>query len=335
MTLQSLLQTFALNNQDELVSIEEVDRGLACDCTCPQCGDPMIARQGDIRAWHFAHANESECPGGAETALHLAAKTILQRNRALQLPGLHVIETATAEDGRTSTAERVLPERKVSFVWVILEQQIEDIRADVCGMITPNDGMLIEIAVTHVVDETKREKLRNLRVHALEIHLDAWLHEAWTWSLLEEEVVDAMQNKEWLYHSDEERLRLEALQEARQELEPDQLPTDTPTTNQPLDQKRYVIQGHLFILYRWPDNLVLWKKGWIHTEIFTAFSQLIWTLGGRWRSARNNWRIPGHLWDVIQGELECAVMGELPDVQRAIQRVREGWKKGLDGNEPV
>lgn len=74
---QSLLQSFAMDKEDRIRSVEEVARGLACECACTSCGDQVIARQGEIREWHFAHAAESDCEGGAETALHLAAKQLL------------------------------------------------------------------------------------------------------------------------------------------------------------------------------------------------------------------------------------------------------------------
>lgn len=54
--------------------IIEVPNGLACQCICPGCGSPLIARQGNIK-WCFAHSVNNDCNG--ETALHKAAKQIL------------------------------------------------------------------------------------------------------------------------------------------------------------------------------------------------------------------------------------------------------------------
>jgi len=50
-----LHQSFALNNCGDLVSIRDVDNGKACGCHCPGCGEHLIARQGQINTWHFAH----------------------------------------------------------------------------------------------------------------------------------------------------------------------------------------------------------------------------------------------------------------------------------------
>ena len=70
--------TYGLHSGD-LVHITEVERGLACGCICPCCENQLIARKGPIVAHHFAHAGEN-CEGGAETALHLAAKEILSQS---------------------------------------------------------------------------------------------------------------------------------------------------------------------------------------------------------------------------------------------------------------
>ena len=61
-----------------LVEIHEVARGRGCDCVCPGCTQPLIARQGTINRWHFAHEGESSCVPGGESWLHNAAKIALK-----------------------------------------------------------------------------------------------------------------------------------------------------------------------------------------------------------------------------------------------------------------
>ena len=43
MNHNSLLQSFAVNKDGLTVSVDEVSRGLACECFCPACGEPVIA----------------------------------------------------------------------------------------------------------------------------------------------------------------------------------------------------------------------------------------------------------------------------------------------------
>ena len=43
---QNILMTRAFNNEGEIVSIDKVERGRACQCTCIVCSSGLIARQG-------------------------------------------------------------------------------------------------------------------------------------------------------------------------------------------------------------------------------------------------------------------------------------------------
>lgn len=45
----------------KIVMIEDIssdERGLKCNCLCPNCKDPLIARLGDIKCHHFAHSGK-------------------------------------------------------------------------------------------------------------------------------------------------------------------------------------------------------------------------------------------------------------------------------------
>ena len=68
-----------------LKQVDEVARGLACDCVCPGCRAPLVARQGSVMQHHFAHQGDS-CTYGVESALHLAAKEIIAQNMRITLP---------------------------------------------------------------------------------------------------------------------------------------------------------------------------------------------------------------------------------------------------------
>ncbi len=61
-----------------MVHVNDVPNGLACGCFCPVCNAPLVARQGKIRVPHFAHTAGRDCQRAGETALHMAAKQVLQ-----------------------------------------------------------------------------------------------------------------------------------------------------------------------------------------------------------------------------------------------------------------
>ena len=59
-----------------VVWAEGVERGLRCGAVCPICDEALVAKQGEVKAWHFAHQSESKNVGGGcgESLLHKAAK---------------------------------------------------------------------------------------------------------------------------------------------------------------------------------------------------------------------------------------------------------------------
>lgn len=59
-----------------LVHIDNVENGLNCDCSCPNCGEPLVAHNnaGNRKAKHFQHHSLKDCVGAYETVIHLLAK---------------------------------------------------------------------------------------------------------------------------------------------------------------------------------------------------------------------------------------------------------------------
>ena len=104
-----LLQSFGLTSDGRFVSVEDVGRGKACECCCPECGEVLIARQGNVRAWHFAHASGSDCQGAAEGALHKAAKQLVLQEKYILVPALEAQESHRLDDGRLGEVSLVHP----------------------------------------------------------------------------------------------------------------------------------------------------------------------------------------------------------------------------------
>ncbi|MHC1694002.1 MAG: topoisomerase DNA-binding C4 zinc finger domain-containing protein [Eubacteriales bacterium] len=70
----------------ELVSIESVKSGLACECICAACGRLMEARKGNVRRHHFAHVSNYDCLYGYEISIYKAFYSILTEMKSLLLP---------------------------------------------------------------------------------------------------------------------------------------------------------------------------------------------------------------------------------------------------------
>lgn len=78
---------------DELVHINDLnndERGLKCNCICPCCNNPLIARLGSKNIKHFSHTS-SDCENGLESALHLYAKDFISTNLELRLPKYEIL----------------------------------------------------------------------------------------------------------------------------------------------------------------------------------------------------------------------------------------------------
>lgn len=71
----SHLLTYAINAIGELIHVDDVPTGNKCDCFCPACKEPLIAKnQGTKRMHHFSHQSGTECDHAIESMLHILAK---------------------------------------------------------------------------------------------------------------------------------------------------------------------------------------------------------------------------------------------------------------------
>lgn len=145
---------------DRLVSIDEVERGLACNCLCPHCGAPLNAKKGTRRVKHFAHHRLMDCNHGTETALHLMAKNIVAQTRKVFVPYIPKTEYDFSQQGRIITFEKAELEKALS----------SSIRGDVI-LHRGNSYLNIEIKVTHEVDLDKTVELFNLGIPTVELDL--------------------------------------------------------------------------------------------------------------------------------------------------------------------
>lgn len=307
MESKSLLQSFGIAKNGSIASVTEVERGLACGCTCPSCHLPLIAKQGDVRVWHFAHTPGTDCEHGAESALHHAAKAVLERAGGLQIPGVEIRQTYRHPDGRYGEGNACQDAR-----WIALDNLQVEVRLDVPGHaehIQPDvmgysDGrlFLIEVAVTHFVDFDKYLKLKALNLPALEIDLSAWHRETWDWDALEAAIIGDVANKQWLVFPEREKLQAEALQLAREKALAQPLPTAAPPHKTPAPRERYRVDGRSVMIRRYPFGTTLWAP------YDATFNEVIkgWArrLGGKWQPSYRNWLFPKGATDRLVSAIE-------------------------------
>ena len=288
---QSLLQSFAIDKEGHARSVDEVARGLACDCACPSCGRPVIARQGEVREWHFAHAVETDCDGGAESALHLAAKQLLLENGGLSVPEIRIEMEARLPDGRVGKGVAIRSEHWIDFQSVEAEKSIGSIRPDIVAVIG-NTMLFVEVAVTHFVDSDKRAIISALSVPTIEIDLANFQGEKWTWELLGDYVIENTLHKRWLHIPDEETLRIEAHEAAIQAAlrTPLSIQEQTNSLAPKASRTRFWIGNRMVDLIERPFGIAVWSP--YDPDLNALIKPIIRLLGGRWQPRFKNWLVP-------------------------------------------
>ncbi len=156
-----------------LVSIDQVEKGLACNCICPACKAQLVARKGDKREHHFAHYNGSSCATGYQTSLHLLAKELIQEKRKIKIPPVYCelfSEAPYEEKGYDFVEQQMREERLLENVDVSLEQKENGIIPDIIIQYG-NYKLYVEIFVTHKVDENKIRIVKQNDIPMMEIDL--------------------------------------------------------------------------------------------------------------------------------------------------------------------
>lgn len=192
--------------------LSESDRGLACLCICPACEVKLQARLGKgKRRPHFSHNNEAcNIENAQQTALHLLAKEILTESNHIKLPA-YVVEGSEsgfvdydcsykAIRDQLSSIEVTRP-TSYQFDNVVLEKKVSDIVPDILIWRSSNGKkLIIEIAVTHFVDNEKREKIKKLGISALEIDLSQLPKMEFDRNFLKDKIIERIDSKAWIHN---------------------------------------------------------------------------------------------------------------------------------------
>ncbi len=172
--------TYALDESEALVHVDDVAKGNNCKCHCPHCGAHLCAKNaGQRREHHFAHAHGHECEGAYESQLHLLAKEVLQETGRIMLP--------PSNSGR-------FPSGIVRIRNVEVEKWDDSygIRPDAEGILDNGERLLIEFYVSHKVDGKKRQIIVDNHLKCIEIDINY-------------QVLDKTELRDFLSNSDDDR----------------------------------------------------------------------------------------------------------------------------------
>lgn len=129
----------------------QVSNGKSCGCICVECGEELLAaNKGKKQAPHFRHLSESDCKGGPETALHLMAKQILKESSSILIAENRIF------DYDESRIEQYL---------------VDGYKPDAQLVAGNGDYWVVEIVVTHKIEEHNIRRIKEGRINCLEIDL--------------------------------------------------------------------------------------------------------------------------------------------------------------------
>lgn len=198
---------YALNKYERLVHISEVPNGIACECHCPGCSAPLVAKNnGETKAPHFAHASGTVCNGSHESELHLLAKKVISEKKAVMLPRYgNVYEGGLVRFDDVEVEER---------------NDIVSLQPDLCGVVhnkkTKKDNRLwIEIRVTHAIGPEKRALIKRNNIACIEINLSQFINRQITREELTNFILNDKSEREWTNNPRLEKQRLTASESIR------------------------------------------------------------------------------------------------------------------------
>ncbi len=201
--------------------IRSVDNGLKCDCVCPDCQQPLVANQGNVKSWHFAHASNSSCSG--ESVIHRLAKQVIVNAAQSGLPLLISSNGGAVyeqdKDGIVHSKEWYAPERQYQIQQAKEEVKLGTQIVDVLCQDKAGNALAVEIFYTHKKSDVDIEKFAKNSVEAIEIDVSKVSWDA-TYEQIEQAVLQNARRR--VLHSPQaDQARAELVREIEERLSAD------------------------------------------------------------------------------------------------------------------
>ncbi|RQO65784.1 hypothetical protein DBR44_18980 [Aquitalea sp. FJL05] len=205
-----------------MVDASSVANGLACECICSACSAPLQAKQGTVRAWHFAHHKDSNCQHAAEAAVHRMAKQLIEERQQVYVPERSFRKMLHGE--KQVWSEEIAVTVQGSGVQVLTGCVTEKTiygnnpqdgirRPDVLALL---DGhpLAIEIRNTHEVDTEKAAWLKQQGYSVLEIDIAdiAFVPMESITTLLERRLFANYHLAQWLCHAGDDAAKRQLIE---------------------------------------------------------------------------------------------------------------------------
>lgn len=273
----------AITSEGRFAHITEVARGKACSCVCSKCREPVIARQGEQREWHFAHENgRPPCYVAHESFLHRFVKQTIHDAGGLRLPpppaGWSIPKALLehAENGWLTPST------------VDMEVTLETVRPDLL-LTVGSERLAVEVAYTSFCQAEKIDALAVLGVRALEIDV----------SHLHPDQFDPDAARHFVLTNDDAKKWLTGLVQTSAASVAEQ---EHPTVRHLFS---VIIAGRTVRLkkLRWGQLLLSYDYG---QEVSQRVRHIAHRCGGRWSPHFVNWRINECWQSQLEAELRSA-----------------------------
>ena len=215
---------FAIRKSDHrLVEVSDVVRGQRCGCVCPSCKQGVIAKQGNINVWHFAHDQNAidkpvkECDISFNSCCRQYVIALLLQGDITKLctPGLVISEPSLTLEGNELTAH-VTESHTLENITATISTKY-DIGISVASY---NLFLFFSYKGRHypVPPEDKTAGLLAVDISTVNT---AFYSQKTTPGLLKELLTKLMafdtRHKRWLYHPREENVRSQLCKKVQQE----------------------------------------------------------------------------------------------------------------------
>jgi competence protein CoiA len=267
---------FGFNEFNQLVHVKEVERGLACQCRCVVCDEPLIARQGEVRNHHFAHASNREpCESSHESLLHRYAKQAIIDAMGLVVPVTpaiaHFLGCNVGESDRR-LLQAILP--------ASAEVAVGSIRPDLLLVTTDGVQVAVEIAYSSFCDTLKAAEFERINLPALEIDLSAFTPDAFDPVLVREVVVAAVHKKSWVWPV--------TSPDALVDTEP---ATPLPALKQFLPEEIITFSGRWVSIRQFPSGDIAVKVVKYDPDLVSLVKSICKQHGGRYNAKYRSWNV--------------------------------------------
>lgn len=176
-----LKTTTGITASGEYIHVKDSANGKNCQCLCPACKTPLIAKQGEILSWHFAHTNSNNVTSACgESDLHLNAKLEIYKSMQICAPVMFEKEICDAlfvpgTEGVCFTnylkmyyGVDVTKNFLLAFDSMKIESRIDGFIPDLIGWVGAKQ-FIIEVVVTHDIDEKKFKWIKENEINCLRL----------------------------------------------------------------------------------------------------------------------------------------------------------------------